>query len=98
MPLSNTLKGVANKRYTVEFKKAVIETMMKERLSCRETARRFEIDDHDRIMAWERIYLTEGPEGFLVEHRGRGGTGRPRKLSQKVEENLLAEVQYSTII
>ena len=44
-------------------------------------------------MAWERIYLTEGPEGFWVERRGRSTTGRPGKLPQKVEEDLLAEVQ-----
>ena len=58
-----------------------------------ETARRFEVNDHHRIQDWERIYLTEGPEGFAVEHRGRGSTGRPRKLPKEVEEDLLAEVQ-----
>ena len=41
----------------------------------------------------ERIYLEEGPEGLAVERRGRGSTGRPKKLPSKVEEDLLAEVQ-----
>lgn len=86
-------KGVANKRYTAEYKKQVIETMQQEKLSYRETARRYGINDHKRIMAWERIYLTEGPEGFAVERRGRGGTGRPQKLPKEAEEDLLAEVQ-----
>lgn len=36
-------KGIANKRYTPEFKKMVIETMRKEGLVYRETAQRFEI-------------------------------------------------------
>ena len=44
-------------------------------------------------MAWERIYITEGPEGFSVERRGRSSTGRPRKLPKEIEEDLLAEVQ-----
>ena len=35
-------KGVANKRYTAEFKKQVVETMQKEKLSYCETARQFE--------------------------------------------------------
>ena len=83
-------KGVPNKRYTPEFKKLVIETMQKEKLSYRETARRFEISDSKRIAAWERIYLEEGPEGFAIERRGRGSKGRPPK---DVEEDLLAEVQ-----
>ena len=83
-------KGVPNKRYTPEFKKLVIETMQKEKLSYRETARRFEISDNKRIAAWERIYLEEGPEGFAIERRGRSSKGRPPK---EVEEDLLAEVQ-----
>ena len=87
-------KGVPNKRYTPEFKKHVIETMQEEKLSYSETARRFEVNDHHRIQAWERIYLTEGAEGFAVERRGRGRKGRPPKqLPKQVEEDLLAEVQ-----
>ena len=73
-------KGVANKRYTPEFKKLVIETMQEEKLSYSETCRRFEVNGRDRIKSWERIYLEEGPEGFAVERRGRGSTGRPKKL------------------
>ena len=87
-------KGIPNKRYTPEFKKLVVETMMKERLSCRETARRFEISDHKRVAAWERIYLEEGPEGLTVERRGRSSKGGPpKRLPKEVEEDLLAEVQ-----
>ena len=86
-------KGIPNKRYTPEFKKIVIETMLEEKLSYRETARQFEVSDHHRIQEWERIYLTEGAEGFGVERRGRGSKGRPRQLPKEVEEDLLAEVQ-----
>ena len=87
-------KGVPNKRYTSEFKKLVVETMMKEKMSYRETARQFEISNHHRVQDWERIYLTEGPEGFANERRGRSSKGRPPKqLPKQVEEDLLAEVQ-----
>ena len=75
-------KGVPNKRYTPEFKKLVIETMREEKLSYSETCRRFEVNSRDRIKSWERIYLEEGPEGFAVERRGRGSTGRPKKQPQ----------------
>ena len=84
--------GQPNKRYTPEFKQLVVETMREEQLSYKETERRFELP-HMRAAAWERIYLTEGPEGFAVERRGRGSKGRPRKLPKEVEEDLLAEVQ-----
>ena len=86
-------KGVPNKRYTPEFKKLVVETMMKEKMSYRETARQFEISNHHRVQDWEQIYLTEGPEGLAIERRGRSSTGRSKKLPKEVEEDLLAEVQ-----
>ena len=86
-------KGIPNKRYTPEFKKLVIETMKEEKLSYSETERRFGVV-RSRITAWERIYLTEGPEGFTIERRGRGSKGRPpKRLPKEVEEDLLAEVQ-----
>ena len=87
-------KGIPNKRYTGEFKQRVVETMMQEKLSYREAARQFDVNDHKRVASWERIYLEEGPEGLYVEHRGRGSKGRPpKKLKPEVEEDLLAEVQ-----
>ena len=85
-------KGIPNKRYTGEFKQQVIETMRNEGLSCIEVAERFGVA-HQRVCDWERIYLTEGPEGFYIERRGRGSTGRPRKLPKEVENDLLAENQ-----
>ena len=85
-------KGVPNKRYTPEFKQLVVETMREGRLSYSETERRFDVV-RSRITAWERIYLEEGAEGFRIERRGRGNTGRPKKLSKEVEGDLLAEVQ-----
>ncbi len=87
-------KGVPNKRYTPEFKKLVVETMVKEKLSYREAARQFEVSSDTRVRDWERIYLTEGPEGLAIERRGRGSKNRPPKhLPKEVEEDLLAEVQ-----
>ena len=83
-------KGVLNKRDTPEFKRLAVETMIQEKLSDRETALRFEINGRTRITDWERIYLTEGAEGLATERRGRGSTGRPKKLLPKeVEEDLL---------
>ncbi len=86
-------KGVPNQKYTPEFKKHVIETMQQENLSYKETARRFGVGNHSRVKEWERIYLTDGPEGFLIERRGRKSTGRPPEFSKEIEEDLLAEVQ-----
>ena len=86
-------KGIANKRYTPEFKKQVVEAVIQDGLSYREAARIYEVQGHGRIESWERIYLEEGPEGLAIERRGRRSTGRPKKQPCKVEEDLLAEVQ-----
>ena len=86
-------KGKPNKRYTPEFKIKVVETMHREKLSYRETARQFDIRNHDRVAAWERIYLEEGAEGLYIERRGRKSTGRPPKIKKEIEEDLIAEVQ-----
>ena len=71
----------------------VIETMLAEKLSYCETARRFDVSCDKRIKDWERIYLTEGAEGLTLERRGRGRKGRARQLPKAAEEDLLAEVQ-----
>ena len=68
--------------------------MQQEKLSYRETARQFEINNDKRVAAWERIYLTEGPEGLAIERRGHGSKGcPPKQLPKETEEDLLAEVQ-----
>ena len=71
----------------------LVVTAVQDGLSYQETARIYEVQGHGRIQSWERIYLEEGPEGLAVERRGRKSTGRPKKLPDKVEEDLLAEVQ-----
>ena len=67
--------------------------MRAENLSYSETARRFDVNSHHRIQDWERIYLTDGPEGFQVERRGRASKERAPKLNKQVEEDLIAENQ-----
>ena len=67
----------ANKRYSPEFKKLVVETMRDEKLSYRQAAERFEIR-HKRVQDWMKIYLKEGVDGLFTERRGRS-KGRPRK-------------------
>ena len=85
-------KGVPNKRYTPEFKQMVVEAVRDNHMSYAEAEAHYEVA-HGRIQQWERIYLTEGPEGFKIERRGRGSKGRPRKLPKELEDDLLAENQ-----
>ncbi len=88
-----------NTKYSPEFKLCVILDMREHGLGYRETMRKYFPDlqskNYKFLLKWERIYLTEGAAGFMVERRGRGSKGRPRKkqLSPEVESDLLDEVQ-----
>lgn len=79
--------------FSGEFKQKVIEDMLNNGLSIRETAKKYGLPNHEPVRKWERIYLTEGAAALYVDRRGRKSTGRPVKLSKQVEEDLLAENQ-----
>ena len=99
-------KGQKSKTYSPEFKISVIMDMREHHLGYYETVRKYwditqgqEQNYHNIVKRWERIFLEEGAEGLMKERRGRAckisGTrkGRPPKLDQKVEEDLIAENQ-----
>ena len=99
------MKEIEKKRrkYSPEFKIAVIMDMRHNHLNYRETIRKYwntssrsEEDLYKQtVKQWERIYLTEGQKGFMVERRGRKSTGRPRKkpLDKEIKKDLVAENQ-----
>ena len=96
-------KGQTFKKYSAEFKLCVILDMREHGLGYGETVRKYwgvttsaDSDRHrSQVKDWERIYLTEGAEGFMKERRGRSPKGgRPKKpLDKSVEEDLIAENQ-----
>lgn len=94
-------KGQAFKKYSAEFKLCVILDMREHGLGYRETAKKYGLVTQsmggaiDMLHRWERIYLTEGAGGFMIERRGRGSKGRPRKkpLDQEIENDLITENQ-----
>ena len=96
-------KGVKHHKYSSEFKLSVIMDMRENKLSYRETMRKYFPTLEQRhfgfIQKWERIYLKEGPEGLAIERRGRATKmdnpkkGRPRKIKPEVQDDLIAENQ-----
>lgn len=94
-----------NRKYEPEFKIKVIEDKIKNNLGFTETAEKYNLTiivngytypADGRIRDWERIYLEKGPEGFLVETRGRANVVRPKnaiRLDPSVEEDLIAKCQ-----
>ena len=96
-------KGQKYKKYSPEFKIAVILDMRKNHLGYRETMRKYfpelEGKNYAFLQKWERIYLEEGAEGLMKERRGKASSsdgvrkGRTPKLDKRTEEDLIAENQ-----
>ena len=96
-------KGQKFKKYSPEFKLAVILDMREKHLGYRETMRKYfpelEGKNYAFLQKWERIYLEEGAEGLMKERRGKASSsdgvrkGRAPKLDKRTEEDLIAENQ-----
>ena len=92
-------KGQKFKKYSPEFKLAVILDMREHHLAYRETMRKYNLPNHKAVSRWERIYLEEGAEGLMKERRGKASSadgvrkGRAPKLDKRTEEDLIAENQ-----
>lgn len=91
-------KKIKRRTFSGEFKQSVVEEMRENKLSYKATGRLHGI--HDTVIAdWERVYLEEGVEGLYIEKRGRARKnesplkGRPSRLKEDVEEDLIGEVQ-----
>ena len=67
--------------------------MQREKLSCHEAARRFDVPDHKIVARWERHYIEEGISGLYLEHRSRAKSQRTATRPKAVEEYLISEVQ-----
>lgn len=95
-------KGQKFRKYSAEFKLRVILDMREHGLGYNEAARKYGLVTQSMggarytLHRWERIYETEGAEGFMKERRGRSPkVGRPKKLLENLEtaekEELIAE-------
>ena len=93
------IEGLVTQRksYDGKFKQNVVEYMHENHLSCSETALIFKIPQDNVVSKWERIYYEEGPQALYEERRGRrinmNSKPRKKKLSKKIEEDLIAENQ-----
>jgi len=83
------------KTYSPEFKTKVVETMLQEHWSQKQTARNFGIPDHKTVKRWKEIYLTEGAQGFRIDHAAIARAKVPTKPKEViVDKNTLEELEY----
>ena len=69
---NSSLSRKMNKRiFSAEFKRKVIETRLQNKLSFKETAELFNIDNPSLIATWNKKYLDEGFLGLQPKPKGR---------------------------
>lgn len=96
-------KGQKFTKYSPDFKLSVILDMRKNNLSYGEVVRKYwnldsykESDRHrSQVRLWERIFLEEGVEGFMVERRGRKSKGKPKKNRCQLNYNKILLPNYN---
>jgi transposase len=96
------LLGRENRKYTPSFKREVLLTINKERLSLLSACVRFNIPSESIIINWRKSYELNGQAGLIAKSKGR-----PKKMQQPIkrkarkttkpitrEEELLIENEY----
>ena len=80
--LSHNLTHKINKQiFSADFKRKVIETRWKNKLSFKETAELFNLDNPSLIAAWQKRYLDDGIWGLQPKPKGRP----PMKTKKEVK-------------
>ena len=78
--LSHNLTHKISKRvFSADFKRKVLETRWKDKLSFKETAELFNLDNPSLIAAWQKRYLDEGILGLHPKPKGRPSM-KPKEL------------------
>lgn len=81
----------ANKHYSPEFKKQVLDAIHDQHLTYSEAAKKFDVSSDSCIRSWAKTLKAEGPEGLVSKKRGP----KPKDYTQPPEWNsvddLLAE-------
>ena len=75
----NLTHKISKRVFSAEFKRKVLETRWKDKLSFKETAKLFNLDNPSLIAAWQKRYLDEGILGLHPKPKGRPSM-KPKEL------------------
>ena len=75
----NINRKMVKRVFSADFKRKVIETRWKNKLSFKEVAEHFNLDNPSLIASWQKRYLDEGISGLQPKPKGRPSM-KPKKL------------------
>ena len=67
----NLTHKISKQVFSADFKRKVIETRWKNKLSFKKVAEHFNLDNPSLIAAWQKRYLDEGISGLQAKPKGR---------------------------
>ena len=73
--------------FSADFKRKVLETRWKDKLSFKETAILFNLDNPSLIAAWQKRYLDEGVLGLQLKPKGRPPMKTNKKIKLQIDSN-----------
>ena len=86
--LSHNLTHKISKRvFSADFKRKVLETRWKDKLSFKETAELFNLDNPSLIAAWQKRYLDEGILGLHLKPKGRPPMKTKKEIKIEVDSS-----------
>ena len=95
----NLTHKIGKQVFSADFKRKVIETRWKNKLSFKETAELFNLDNPSLIAAWQKRYLDEGILGLHLKPKGRPPMKTKKEIkievdsSQKSDKERIKELE-----
>ena len=87
--LSHNLDHKISKQvFSADFKRKVLETRWKDKLSFKETAELFNLDNPSLIVAWQKRYLDKGISGLQSKPKGRPSM-KPKELIPSTKDQCI---------
>lgn len=81
----NLTHKVGKQVFSADFKRKVIETRWKDKLSFKETAELFNLDNPSLIAAWQKRYLDEGILGLQPKPKGRPAMKTKKEIKLQID-------------
>ena len=84
----NLTHKIGKQVFSADFKRKVLETRWKDKLSFKETAELFNLDNPSLIAAWQKRYLDEGILGLQPKPKGRRSM-KPKELIPPTKDQCI---------
>ena len=81
----NLTHRIGKQIFSADFKRKVIETRWKDKLSFKETASLFNLDNPSLIAAWQKRYLDEGMLGLQPKPKGRPPMKTKKEIKLQID-------------